>query len=391
MIKGQSIICFAPGDYWSMNPSCATHLMKQFAKTNRVLYINPFSSDLIGGLKRKKGLGQRILRKLKSLTKSLRKADEHFYVFSPLFLPFHGISWIDRFNNTFLRFQIKTICRFLKMKDPILWLENVRAADLLNSFEDSFKIYHVSDLFENDTYTSDRHGQIRREKQIYEQSDIVICVSHQLYDFKKANRNDVYYIPHGVDVDAFEKAMNGSPPLQITKDISKPIAGYFGTLTAHNDIELWEYCARQLKNVSFVFAGQITGGDYSNLQNMPNVHFIGKIPYEQIPILCSQFDVGMLAWKTGKWIESCNPLKMLEYMACGKPIVSVPIKEAEQYADLIGVARHKEEFCKKLNEAIESDNPEKVTQRLEIARRHSWQTHAEQISDIISQKQNTKS
>jgi hypothetical protein len=93
----------------------------------------------------------------------------------------------------------------------------------------------------------------------------------------------------------------------------------------------------------------------------------------------------MLAWKMSRWIESCNPLKMFEYMASGKPIVSVAIREAMLYADVISIAHNKEEFCKAILWEMQNDAAERRCRRIKIAENHSWDNQVEKISGLIIQ------
>lgn len=386
MLKNQSIICFAPSDWWSMNPSCTTHIMKRLATANKILYINPFSSDLLGVTKaRRKGFGQRLSRKLKSMTKWLKKGDENLYVFSPLFIPVQGKPKLDALNNRLLVGQIKLACRLAGIKNPLLWIENVRAADLLEHFNGQPKIYHVSDLFCHDGYISNKDTQVNRERKISEAADAIISVSTELYELKKKDYQNVRYLPHGVDFEKFQSAAAKEEVPAALREIPHPIAGYFGTLTGSNDIALWEYCAAQMPDVSFVLAGRVTGGDYSTLQAMKNVYMPGFVPYEQIPSLCAAFDVCMLNWKMSPWIRSCNPLKMFEYMASGRPIVSVAIQEAQQYNDCISIASDQEEFCRLLRWELSHDTQERRQKRVEIARRHDWHQKVSVLSDIIEE------
>jgi glycosyltransferase involved in cell wall biosynthesis len=383
LLENHNIICFGPSDWWAMNPSCATHIMKRLAQKNKVLYVNPFGSDLLAGVKKKKGLGARITRKLKSLAKYLRHPQNNLHVFSPIFLPIQGKRWIDAMNNLLLKLQLKAICYFLGISKPLLWLENVRAADMMSWFNSSLKLYHVSDLFDDDSYITNRQLQRQREKRICDESDLLICVSKELYDRKQSNRDNVFYAPHGVDFELFQQAAQKNQQPEELADIPRPIAGYFGTLTAYNDIELLLWCAQALPDVSFVLAGQITGGDYSQLKQMNNVHFLGRLPYEKIPQLCAFFDVCLLQWKMSEWIECCNPLKMFEYMASGKPIVSVPIKESMQYCDIISIAHNKEQFADAIRWELQNDTQERSCKRIEIAREHSWDKHVDKISELI--------
>lgn len=391
MIEEYNLICFGPSDWWGMNPSCTTHIMQRLARKNRVLYINPFSSDLLG-ITTRSGLIRRIARKLKSLGKFVRRPYEGLYVLSPVFLPIQGKRLIDAFNNFLLRLQIKIVCSFLKMSKAILWIENIRAADTLQWFNPIIVVYHISDLFIEDEYTAHQEILCQREEKILQASDVLICVSRRLYEAKSGKHDNVFYLPHGVDLQLFRKAANnGDDSIARLADIPRPIAGYYGTMTAFNDIELLRHCATQLPDVSFVLAGQITGGNYEELSKQPNVYLLGKIPYERIPSLCACFDVCLLQWKMSKWIEYCNPLKFFEYMASGKPIVSVPIDEiVDIYSEVVSVASTKEEYCKAITWELNNDTDERAQRRIEVAKGHSWNRHIEQLSQIMSKAIETK-
>lgn len=383
-IEGQDILCFAPSDWWGMNPSCTTHIMKRLAGANRVLYVNPFSSDLLGVSRgKRRGFSQRLIRKAKSLSRWLRKPQKGLSVFSPFFIPIQGKRIVDGLNNRLLLWQIQAACRLSGLRNPILWLENLRAADLLPFFPNSLKIYHVSDLFSHDGYVANRSIQQQREEKITQEADLIICVSRELYELKKNQKSRVFYLPHGVDFELFYTAAEQQKIWEPLRVIPRPIAGYFGTLTDSNDIALWEYCARQMPDVSFVLAGRVTAGDYSKLASLPNVHLTGFLPYETIPSLCAGFDVCMLNWRQSPWIYACNPLKAFEYMAAGKPIVSVPIRELEQYQDVVSIARNPEEYVRFLRWELQSDTPVRKERRVEIARSHDWNVHLTRLSEIL--------
>ena len=206
MIEGRNIICFGPSDWWGMNPSCTTHIMSRFTAKNKVLYINPFSSDFSGGIK--SGMSRRVARKIKSIVKCLKRPAKGLYVFSPVFIPPQGRPIIDAINNVFLKLQIKLVCLFLGFSKPVLWMENVRAADALDWFDNKIVIYHVSDLFEECNYVSNKNMSRIREQKISESSDALICVSHRLYETKAGQRENVFYLPHGVDFELFRQAAN---------------------------------------------------------------------------------------------------------------------------------------------------------------------------------------
>ena len=383
MLKNCDIVCFGPSDWWSMNPSCATHIMRRLAADNRVVYVNPVSCDLLG-IQGKNGVLNRIKRKTKSVLKFIRKTESNLYVVSPVFLPIQGIDLIDKINNILLRMQVGLVMYWLGIKGAILWVENVRWADIIKFFRKRLVVYHVSDLFELCPYTNNKDKLRQRERHISENSDLLICVSKELYRAKQKTNSNAHYLPHGVDFELFRKAADNGKSYNGFENISNPIAGYFGTLTAENDIELLEYCAENLPEVYFVFAGEITAGDYSKLMQMGNTVFLGKVAYADIPDLCAVFDLCLLPWKMTEWMANCNPLKLLEYMASGRPIVSVPINEiADKYCDVVSIAATKEDFCRAIRWELQNDTDCRREKRISIAHANRWENHNNHLCEII--------
>lgn len=372
MLEGRDILCFGPTDWWHMNPSCTTHIMRRLSTWNRILYVNPFSSDLPARPTR--GLGRRVLRKALSCLGGLRRVNVALHTFSPVFLPRHGHPTIDRLNNLGVRTQLRAVLRVLGMRPDLLWLENPRAADALDWFPMTPSLYHVSDAFAECPYTRYPHSLRAREGRLTRRCDLLVCASLPLFETKRALRNGaVHYIPHGVDYARFAAAAAARAPSPWLRDVPRPIAGYFGTLTAQNDIELLEYCVRKAPDVSFVFAGTTTAGDYSDLRAHTNVHFTGQVPYDDIPALAAGCDVCLLPWRITPWIQHCNPLKLMEYFAAGCPVVSVPIPQVQAVAGaLVSIAATPADFLAAIRRELADSDPQRRAGRIALAARHDW-------------------
>jgi len=271
-----------------------------------------------------------------------------------------------------------------------VWFENPRAADALDWYPNAVKLYHVSDLFAACGYTQDRVALVRREQRLTNACDLIVCVSRSLYEHKRSLRNrDVYYIPHGVDFQHFRYAVQHGVPAPELLGLPRPIAGYYGTLTASNDLVLLEHCARSAPDVSFVFAGTITGGDYSVLRSLPNVRFIGQVPYERIPVLTAGFDVCLLPWQLSEWITHCSPLKFYEYLASGRPIVSIPIPQViAEAGDLVSIASVPDEFLAAIRRELATDDVSRQAARVALAARHDWDSHIQSLSTLLAARLN---
>ena len=104
---------------------------------------------------------------------------------------------------------------------------------------------------------------------------------------------------------------------------------------------------------------------------------LGQRPYEQIPHYGKCFDVAIMPWNQNRWIQACNPIKLKEYLALGKPIVSTPFNELNNYLDVIYVAKTPEEFADCVRKALESDNVQQIAARKKKVEKASWDSKAE--------------
>ena len=82
-----NILCFAGNDWWLHNPSPEKHWMTCFARSrNKILYINSIGIGL--PFHASAGAGKRILRKLWSMRRYIRKPVPNLWVLTPIVLPF---------------------------------------------------------------------------------------------------------------------------------------------------------------------------------------------------------------------------------------------------------------------------------------------------------------
>ena len=79
-----------------------------------------------------------------------------------------------------------------------------------------------------------------------------------------------------------------------------------------------------------------------------------------------------------------HPLKILEYLSAGRPVVSVDIPEVANYKDVIEIASGLEDFLDKINISLKEDNEQKQKQRVEFAAQNSWEKRFDEIQNIIS-------
>jgi len=164
--------------------------------------------------------------------------------------------------------------------------------------------------------------------------------------------------------------------------IKKPIAGSFGLVSTWMDINLMVFLARRNPDISFVILGR-SSVDTSPFNGFANIHFLGEIPFAELPAYASCFDVGLISFVVNELTVVCNPLKLLEYLSLGIPVVSTNLPEVAKFGDAVYLARDYQEFESMMKEAIAADSPEKREYRLRIANSFSWKNITETICGRI--------
>jgi glycosyltransferase involved in cell wall biosynthesis len=378
----RDIVCFAGCDWWYHNRGLfCPQIMKRLAKDYNVLFVNSLGIR-VPSLKRDKHAVKKIFRKFRSMIRFLRKMDNGMYVFTPLSMPFLGNTLWKKFNTFFLLFQVKVVMTLLKFNKPIFYIGCVPALEIVKKLNRQYLIYERTDLFEEMPGT-DKNYIASMDRDLAESADLVLYVNRALWDEGiKKNRNSVL-IGHGVDFELFARAEESPFIPEDIANIPKPIVGFFGEISAKtSDFTLLEHIARQLPGISLVLVGPISA-DIRRLKTYKNVYFLGQKKYEEIPHYGKVFDVAIMPWNRNKWIEFCNPVKTKEYLALGRPIVSMHYPEIEPYSDIVFVAKDYDEFVSMIRQAQAVNDQQTRLEQKKRVQNETWDSKVEQIKAVI--------
>lgn len=232
-----------------------------------------------------------------------------------------------------------------------------------------------------------KHGIIS-ENMLVKESDVVICTSKALYNEKKSQNPNTYFVPNAADIEHCSQALNKALPVHAKiKDLPKPIIGYLGTLERRMDYNLILEVVKTNPEKTFVLAGPVWDNHVPpELFKIPNVHIIGPIPYGEVPQLVKGFDVAIIPFKKDEVSATIFPLKLFEYLCAGKPVVVTDFNpDLKDYtADTVTYAGTPTLFTAALNDALASNSPEKVAARTAVAKLNTWEKRSDDIAEIIS-------
>lgn len=375
LLRGRDLICFSHD--WGGDPLSKTHLMRILARDNRVLWVNSIGYRTPTA---SKADITRAFKKLKAATSPLREPERNIFVLNPLAVPVYGQQRIHDLNRRLLRFQVKRAMRQLGFQRPINFVFNPAAAVVAGALGEKQLIYYCVDEYTQFSGVSST-SLAELEQQLLRQADLVIVSAERLYESKKKTNPRTVLIRHGVDFDQFRKALdpNTIVPAEI-RNLPRPVIGFFGLIADWVDLDLIAAVADKFCSGSIVMLGKATT-DTSVLEQIPNVHLLGRKSYESLPAYCKGFDVALMPFRINELTLNANPLKVREYMAAGLPVVSTAIPEVEVLG-LCRIGHDRDSFICEIELALQDPGPRVA--RSESMRGESWDARLEELRKCLA-------
>jgi teichuronic acid biosynthesis glycosyltransferase TuaH len=293
-------------------------------------------------------------------------------------------SVLSKFSQQLFYQELKNSLKELEIDDFVVWSYYPLSVDYFELLKAKLYVFDaVDNWIEHPSYVKFKKLLAENYHVIDEKADLIFLVAKELN--RLFNRTEkVHYFPNAVDLKHYQQEY----PL-INRDIGdivRPIIGYVGTVQDRFDYELFEFLAKSNPEKSFVIIGPVWYPEMKKkLSLLPNVYLLGRKSYQEVPMYIQQFDLGIIPHKIDNFSKYTNPMKVYEYLACGKPVVTTPTADLEELSDIISLADDKLEFNQQINTILQKDiiSAEK---RLEIIKEHSWLKRVDKMLDLIYQK-----
>ncbi len=363
------------GEDWGGLPSSTQQLIKHLSKTRQVIWVNSI------GLRQPKLCKHDLKRALDKILavgaqKAPKMADssDRFTVINPKTIP-APVGFFSRYiAAALLSYQIRRVIKQTMLVNPILWISLPTAVDVVGKLGESAVVYYCCDDF-SALQGVDHETVVSREKQLANDADLVLTSSKVLT--AKFNRRNTITIEHGVDFKLFATPTNPAPDLP---NNGRPTAGYYGSISAWLDLALLDEIISRLPHWNFVFIGEISV-DVSLLRRHHNVHFLGPRPHHQLPKYSQHWTASLLPFLHNRQIEACNPFKLREYLAAGRPIISTKFPALSPYLQFIDVVDGASEMVLALKKASNTKHTDQL-KRQSVAC-DSWQVRADKVARFM--------
>jgi UDP-galactopyranose mutase len=197
------------------------------------------------------------------------------------------------------------------------------------------------------------------EAELFKMADLVFTGGLSLYEAKQKHHPNIHAFPSSIDFDFFEQAREISVDPVDQARIPIPRLGFFGVIDERMDLALLAGIADHRPDWHLVMIGPVTKIDPNRLPRRPNIHYLGKKPYESLPQYLAGWDVALLPFAQNEATQFISPTKTPEYLAGGKPVVSTPILDVVRpYGEnrLVWVADRVPEFIEAIEKALSVRN-----------------------------------
>jgi glycosyltransferase involved in cell wall biosynthesis len=376
-------------------------LASELAKHNRVLYVEyPFTwKDVaMGKLGKSKAPWHRILGKEERLrTMRLENGASIEVLTLPPSLP---VNFIDNEHlyDALMSVNARKAYRCIRQAMDVLGFHRPVVINAFNpflgvflarQFDEKALIYYCYDEIGAAKWAG-KHGA-RLEYLLMREADAVVTSSEPLYRSKLQSARRSFLVKNGVDFDLFNRrqhAGHSAKPASVS-DLPMPAAGcigYLGSLDERVDFDLLKEVITALPHRQFVFVGRVMEhGKAEQLRRFPNVKIMGSQPPSSLPAWVGQFGVCMIPFLKNELTAGIYPLKINEYFAAGKPVVTTDFGDLADFRHLVQVAETPAGFAAALERALANNTPGDESNRIGFARNNSWAQRAAEMGYAIGE------
>ena len=273
---------------------------------------------------------------------------------------------------------------------PIFWIYNGQFNHYIAARDSVLNVYHATeDYFSSDSYIPTPPNQLEALNHSLTQCQLLVCVSEgvaESYQQKSAFSGKSITITNGCDYQFY--APQSIERLLKAKS-QHPIAFYQGNIFDKMDYELLIELANRMPAWQFQFCGRVLFNEklWQKLCRLPNVQYLGVLTPEQIRDKSYQATVGLIPFIESEFlIKRSLPLKAFEYLACGLPVVSVPIHALLPFNAVMQFASGVDAFERQMLRALAlRDDNTMLALRLEVASQQDYDGKFETVMDVINE------
>ena len=373
-------------EWFAENRTSSHHIARHLAGQADVLYVD--SPGMRAPTASARDLS-RIWRKLRQAVQKPTHVMPGLWHCTVPQLPWRKLPGAATLNRWFGAWAVRRAVRLVGIREPILWFVVPHPSFMIDAVPHRAAIYYCIDDYAAHPGVDVAHITAC-DALLTQRADHVFVAPPALVDGKRRVNPATSFSPHGVDVELFGRAQAADtvvPPQAAA--LQAPVIGYFGLIAAWTDIELIEWLAVQRPQWQFLLVGHAHVA-VDALQRLPNLSLVGPQPYESLPGWAKAFDVAIIPYRMNRQVKNANPLKLREYLATGKPVVTVPTPEVDRFSEVVRIAESREDYLAAIEAALQDTDDQASARRMAAVKDMSWESRAREtlklVTDIVDAK-----
>jgi glycosyltransferase involved in cell wall biosynthesis len=223
------------------------------------------------------------------------------------------------------------------VEDYLLWYYTPMALPFTRHLAPRAVIYDCMD--ELSAFAGAPPALREHEYELLRRASLVLTGGYSLYEVKRGRHHNVHALPSSVDVAHFARAREPRRDPADQAAIPGPRLGYFGVIDERMDVDLLAAVAAARPDFHLVMLGPVVKIQPEGLPRAPNIHYLGKKTYEELPSYLGGWDVALMPFARNESTRFISPTKTPEYLAAGKPVVSTSIRDVVRTYGKAGLAR----------------------------------------------------
>jgi glycosyltransferase involved in cell wall biosynthesis len=366
-----TLLVFA--DDWGRHPSSCQHTVSKLLLRHDVIWVNTIGM-------RAPGLDPATIRRgVQKLSHwfgagprddGVRQQHPRLRVLNPKMWPWFRSTFDRWINRELLLRQIAPIVKNLPAP-PIAVTTIPIVSDLIGRLPVERWVYYCVDDFS--LWPGLDQSALRRiEEPLIARCDVLIAASVVLRDKLASLGREAHLMTHGVDLDFWSNPRNsGNISLPELESLSRPMVAYWGLVDPRLDVEFLRRLRAEMTEGSVVLVGPEADAD-PELRNVPGLDRLPAQPIENLPHVARAASVLIMPYADLPVTRVMQPLKMLEYLATGKPVVARDLPATRAWADALDLVDSPETFAAAVRHRLETGLPESQRVARERLSRETW-------------------
>jgi glycosyltransferase involved in cell wall biosynthesis len=290
--------------------------------------------------------------------------------------------WYLAYKREIIINEINKAIRYLKLENSVLILQNPMAVGLIGTINYRFLVFDAIDNWTLHPQMPNKDLIRQNYNLIDNKADLIIVVSDSLKQI--FNNQNVVWIANGVDVEKFRSIVS-------TYSFGDRIrVGYIGKIQDRVDFDLVEKLLIDHPDIEYIFVGPVYS-QKSRIRKMKakyaNIVFKGDVHYGLLLKELRNIDIAIIPHVVDDFTDSMNPIKIYEYLAAGKQVVSTRVAGTENFEGAIYIAEDYENFSRYIGLCVDNLKKEKdlsVSISNIITYEYSWENRAQAIISEVN-------